>query len=212
MVTLYVEHKWDSPWVFTVWVALNEKGVPFTFTVLDLERGDQRRAEFAGASLTARVPTVEHEGFWLSESLAIVEYLEESFPSPAFAPCLPRGVRERARARQVMGFLRSDLFQLRKERSTESMFYERASVPLSEQALRDAEKLVGLTERLLIQNEPWLFAEFSCADADLALALGRLRLNGDVLPQEVERYFDRAWERKSVQSFVGQPRPGARAS
>ena len=33
-------------------------------------------------SLTAKVPALEHDDFWLAESSAIAEYLEEAFPPP----------------------------------------------------------------------------------------------------------------------------------
>ena len=71
-VVLYVDAHWDSPFVFTVFVALSEKPVPFVAQPLDLDRGDQRGPEYRRKSLTARVPAIEHDGFTLSESLIFV--------------------------------------------------------------------------------------------------------------------------------------------
>src|SRR5262245_12385449 len=107
MITLFGETHWESPFVMTVFVALKEKGLAFEEQELDLQTGEQRSGDFPVRSLTARVPTLDVDGFVLSESLAIVEYLEERFSPPAHPRVLPEGREERARARQVLGWLRS---------------------------------------------------------------------------------------------------------
>ena len=81
---LYGEHLWISPYVFSSFVALREKGVAFEVIPLKLNEGEQQRPAFRDQSLTAKVPTLEHEGFWLAESSAIVDYLEETFPAPRY--------------------------------------------------------------------------------------------------------------------------------
>ncbi len=82
---LYTENLWDSPYVFTAFVALTEKRLPFDTVPLALDRGEQRQPEYRQHSLTAKVPTLVDGDFWLSESSAIVEYL-----GPA---CRGRGFR-----------------------------------------------------------------------------------------------------------------------
>src|SRR5262245_8045876 len=138
MITLFGEKHWDSPFVYTVFVALRERGIAFEERVLDLAAGDQKQAGYAGQSLTARVPAIDHDGFFLSESLAIVEYLEETFPEPRL---LPASVRDRARARQVLTWLRSDLNALRRDRPTTTMFFAPATTPLTPEGRADADKL-----------------------------------------------------------------------
>jgi glutathione S-transferase len=204
-ITLYAEPSWDSPYVFTVLVALKEKGLPFEVRVLDLARGEQREAGFARRSLTARVPCIEHEGFTLSESTAIVEYLDECFPKIG-PTLLPRTLQERARYRQVMGFLRSDLMPLRAERPTTSMFGERAQTPLSDKARASADKLVRIADQLIPAGEGELFGDWSAADADLAFMLNRLVLNDDPVPERVANWARRQWQRPSVQTYVNWPR------
>src|ERR1700753_37619 len=104
-VILYGEKHWDSPWFFTAFVALLEKGFPFEVRLLDLNAGEQRAPAYRETSLTGRVPSIDHAGFMLSESAAIVEYLDEAFPAPGFARLLPESMKERAHARQVMAWL-----------------------------------------------------------------------------------------------------------
>ena len=205
-ITLYAEGAWDSPYVFTVLVALQEKGLPYEVKVLDLDHGEQRAADYARRSLTARVPCIEHEGFALSESTAIVEYLHERFPDVG-PPLLPLSIEDRARCRQVMAFLRSDLMALRDERPTTTMFGARSTTPLSARARAAADKLVRIAEQLVPQGEGELFGAWSSADADLAFMLHRLLLNGDPVPARIARWAARQWQRPSVQSYVSWPRP-----
>jgi glutathione S-transferase len=205
-IILYGEKHWDSPYVFTTFVALLEKGVPFEVRLLDLEAGDQRAAEYREASLTARVPCIDHSGFVLSESSAIVEYLDEAFPAPNFPRLLPEGVRERARARQIMGWIRSDLMALREERSTETMFFEPSTKPLGPAARAAADKLLFLVDRVVPDGATTLFGKFCIADADLGFVLHRLILNGDPVPEKAERYAAAQWSRQSIRDFVERER------
>jgi glutathione S-transferase len=209
-IILYGDDLLDSPYVFSAFVALREKGLPFELRLLDLGRGEQRAPEYRARSITARVPCLEHGGFWLAESLAIIEYLEERFPPPAHPALLPPDLRARARARQVLGWLRSDLLPLRDERPTTTMFFERAKAPLSESARAAVDKLVRAAELLVPAGEGELFGAFCSADADLAFMLHRLILNGDELPERIRRYAERIWRRPSVQEFVVHPRPAYR--
>jgi glutathione S-transferase len=206
-IILYAEPHWDSPWVFTAFVALREKALPFEARVVDLDRGEQREKRYQERSLTGRVPCIEHQGFVLSESLAIVEYLDERFPAPQHPAILPSEVRDRARARQILGWLRSDLLPLRDERPTTTMFFDRAKTPLSDAARAAADKLVRIAEQLIPAGEGNLFETWSCADADLAFMLHRLILNHDPIPERIRRYASAQWQRPSVRAFVEHERP-----
>ena len=206
-LVLYGDRMWDSPYVFTVFVALREKGLPFEVSALDLDRGEQRAPRFRERSLTARVPTIDHDGMVLSESLAIIEYLDESFPAPGWRPLLPATTVPRARARQLLGWLRSDLLALREDRPTTTMFFERASKPLTEKGKEAADKLVRVAEQVIPQGEGDLFGAWSIADADLAFMLHRLILNDEDVPERVVRYAARQWSRPSIRAFVEHERP-----
>jgi glutathione S-transferase len=202
-LTLYADRFWISPYVYSCFVALREKGIPFEVREVSLGEGEQRRPEFA-PSLTTRVPALEHDGFWLAESSAIVEYLDELF---ADTPMLPRATRDRARARQVLSWIRSDLMALREERSSETIFYEsRPMKPLSAQARAAADKLVRVASTLLPGDRAHLFESFGAADADLAFMLKRLARDEDVLPERLRAWTDAQWQRPSVRAFVEHPR------
>lgn len=207
MLTLYGESLWDSPWVFSAFVGLREKGLEFELRALDLSAGAQHTPPFPQASLTARVPCIDHDGFMLSESAAIIEYLEEAFPAPEFARLLPEGIQERARARQIMGWLRSDLLPLREARPTSSIFFAPLEAPLSERAQVAAEKLIAVAERLVPGDSGPIFGSVTLPDFELTLALERLLANGDQTPERLQRYAREIWARPSVRAFLAQERP-----
>jgi glutathione S-transferase len=212
---LNVERRWVSPYVFSCFVALTEKGIGFRVGELDTESGDTKSAAYLGRTLTGRVPSLEHDDFALSESSAIIEYLEQVFPDPSV---LPREPRERARCRQVMSWLRSDaLAALREARPTTSMFYEHLTAPLDAAAKVAADQLIAVSERLLAHGHahahahPNLFGNWSIADSELAFMLHRLILNEQPLPQRVHDYAVAQWRRPSVQQFVQKKRPAHRS-
>src|SRR5262245_29820374 len=103
--TLYGESLWISPYVFSSFVALHEKDVPFNLTEVALAHGGHLEPSYRDASLTARVPSIEHGQFRLSESSAIAEYLDDVLPAPGYPRLLPEPAQARARARQLMAWL-----------------------------------------------------------------------------------------------------------
>ena len=206
-LTLYGESNFVSPYVFSCFVVLREKGLSFELRNLSLDRGEHRQGEYPSRSITGRVPSLQHGDFWLAESSAIDEYLEEAFPAPRYPRLYPEGLRERARARQVQAWVRSDLMPIREERPTSTVFGAPATAPLSTAGRAAAERLVAGVEQLLPAGADYLFGAFTIADADLALMLQRLARSGDPLPERLRAYAARVWQRPSVQEFAKKPRP-----
>src|SRR5690349_14475970 len=99
-LTLTVDSFWFSPYAFSCYVALQEKALPFEVRAMSLPDKEHQRPEYQRQSLTGRIPMLQHGEFTLSESSAIVEYLDDAFPGTPRA--LPTSVRDRARARQIM--------------------------------------------------------------------------------------------------------------
>ncbi|AUG08431.1 glutathione transferase [Pseudomonas sp. S09G 359] len=201
---LYVDSLFTSPYAMSVFVTLREKGLSFDLLTLDLEAAQNQTADFARLSVTQRVPTLVEGDFALSESSAITEYLEEVYPGTAVYPA---DSKQRARARQVQAWLRSDLLPIRQERSTLVVFCGQQMPPLSPAAEAAASRLITGAQALLVGNPANLFGEWSIADVDLAIMLNRLILNGDHVPAALVDYAHRQWQRPSVQAWVNQPRP-----
>ena len=201
---LFVDAQFASPYAMSAFVGLKEKGISFDIQTVDLAAGENNEPGYAVKSLTQRVPTLVHDDFFLSESTAITEYLDEVYPDVLLYPSDPKS---RARARQVQAWLRSDLLPIRQERSTEVVFYRPVEQPLSKAANMAAQKLFKAASALLAHGGENLFSSWCIADTDLALMLNRLVLNGDPVPSELANYARRQWDRFSVQSWVNQTRP-----
>lgn len=80
-------------------VYLAEKGIAIEEVPVNLLEGEQRSAEHLARNPLGRLPVLElDDGSLLTESLAIIEYLEELHPEP---PMLGRTALERARTREL---------------------------------------------------------------------------------------------------------------
>jgi maleylacetoacetate isomerase/maleylpyruvate isomerase len=83
---------------FRVRIALNLKGLAYDPVFVHLPKGEHRKPEYAAVDPQALLPTLIDEGTALSQSLAIIEYLEETHPRP---PVLPQDPPGRARVRSL---------------------------------------------------------------------------------------------------------------
>jgi glutathione S-transferase len=202
---------WTSPYVLTCFVALRVKRLDFTIVPVHLHEKAQLAPEFAELSVTSRVPVYVEGAFAISESSAIVEYLEDAYPAPRYAPVLPADAKARARARQVMAWIRSDLLPIREERSSEYVFYPHAELkpfaPLSPAGMRAAEKLVGAANALVPHDGGPLFGAWSVADTDLAMMLQRLHRTGYALPDKLVTFAEREWKNPAIVEFCDHERP-----
>ena len=206
-LVLYVEAYWVSPWVCAVHVALREKGLSFATAVTVMRHGVGAIDQMHERTLTGTAPVLQHGTFMIAESLAIVEYLEEVFPDPRL---LPTDVRDRARARQVMTWMRDGHQALRRERPAERFFYPSRTppAPLSTEGQRVADELVRVATRLGADARGCLFGErFGIVDAELGFALMRLTSSGAAVPAAVHAYVDAVCARPSVREFLEHPRP-----
>ena len=83
---------------FRVRIALALKGLPYETAGVHLQRGEQRDDAYAAVSPSGLVPTLVDGDAVLGQSLAILEYLEETHPEPPLLPADPLG---RARVRAI---------------------------------------------------------------------------------------------------------------
>ncbi|MGB3295842.1 MAG: glutathione transferase [Phormidesmis sp.] len=204
--TLYTDAKVISPYVMSAFVALNEKQLPVTLETVDLEQQENLQPAYLDISLCGRVPCLATGDFYLSESSAISEYLEDRFPPPEFAPLYPSDLQGRAKAREMQAWLRSDFMPIRSERPTEVIYFEPVGTPLSTAAIASAQKLFTAVDRLLDEGSTDLFGQWCIADTDLALMINRLLFNGDTVPEKAAAYARAQWQRPAVQLWVQQAR------
>jgi maleylpyruvate isomerase len=84
---------WRSSAAFRVRIALNIKGVTVDHVPIDLVRdgGEQHSASYKRVNPQELVPALKNNGDTLTQSLAIIEYLDETHPTPALLPKTPVG-------------------------------------------------------------------------------------------------------------------------
>lgn len=200
-LTLYVDAQFLSPYAMAAFVALKEKGLPVELRLVDLHAGEQRMRPYASRAPTCRVPALTHDTFHLTESSAIIEYLEDLFPAPDYPTLYPGDPQQRARARQIQAWLRSDLAALREDRPTEVVFHGTSPAPLGDAAQATAAKLIRVAQSWIAEGQTHLFDAWSIADTELALMLRRLTGDGE-LPASLQAYADLQWQRPALQTWL----------
>jgi maleylacetoacetate isomerase/maleylpyruvate isomerase len=83
---------------FRVRIALNLKGLAYGTAFVHLAKGEHRAPAYGAVNPQGLLPTLEDGGKLLTQSLAIIEYLEETRPLP---PLLPKDPLARARVRSL---------------------------------------------------------------------------------------------------------------
>ncbi len=97
MNKLVLHGYWRSSATYRVRIALALKGATFDQAPHDLRLGAQRDAEYLALAPQGLVPVLETQDGALTQSLAILEWLEDRFPEPALLPAQP-GARAIVRA------------------------------------------------------------------------------------------------------------------
>src|SRR5436190_23124199 len=106
-LTLFAESTWMSPWVFHAMVALEEKQLAYKLQVLSTPFATDLRKKLEDNAVIGKVPILVHGDLWISESLAISEYVAEKFPFPGNPRIFPADLGDRARSRQLLSMLRT---------------------------------------------------------------------------------------------------------
>ena len=94
---------------FRVRIALNLKRLDPDRAYYHLRRDEHRTPEYLAMNPQGLVPTLEDDGVYVGQSLAIIEYLEETHPTPALLPADPPG---RARVRALADLIACDIHPL----------------------------------------------------------------------------------------------------
>lgn len=106
---MILHNYWRSGTSYRTRIALNLKGVAYEQRAYDLRTGAQNEADYKALNPQMLVPTLEVDGMLLTQSPAILEWLEERYPEP---PLLPKGANERATVRAMAALIGCDIHPL----------------------------------------------------------------------------------------------------
>lgn len=99
-------------------IALNLKGLAFESVGIDLRKNEHQHAAFKRLNPQGLVPALETDGQVLIQSVAIIEWLEERYPTP---PLLPSRATDRARVRAMAAIVGCDIHPLNNKRVLDTL-------------------------------------------------------------------------------------------
>ncbi|MFW6076220.1 MAG: glutathione S-transferase family protein [Hyphomicrobiales bacterium] len=168
---LVIGNRSYSSWSLRPWIAMRVAGIAFTDEVIPLDEPEtkQRIAAHSGAG---RVPVLHHGEVTVWESLAILEYLAETWPD---AGLWPAATGARAMARAVASEMHAGFPALRRH-CPMNMRRARASIELPPDVLDDVRRIEEIWRSCRAAHEsdgPFLFGRFTNADAMYAPVVNR---------------------------------------
>jgi glutathione S-transferase len=175
MLTLVIGNKELSSWSLRPWLVLKRYGVAFTEIKLPLDT-PEFHARIVQYSRAQRVPVLIEGDLHIWDSLAIVEYVNEKVGGRAW----PADPLLRAHARAVSAEMHSG-FQAMRETWPMHATGSNPHVPLPPQGRADVARVQAIWDDCRTKyaaRGPWLFGEFSIADAMYAPVVLRFRHYG----------------------------------
>lgn len=109
---------WRSSAAYRVRIALNLKNIAYEAVPIDLRTGAQSAPDYRNVNPQGLVPAIETDGQVISQSIAIMEWLEETHPRPPLLPADPAG---RAVVRAMMLTVACDIHPLNNLRVLNSL-------------------------------------------------------------------------------------------
>jgi maleylpyruvate isomerase len=144
---------WRSSAAYRVRIALNYKGLAYEQVAINLRDGAQRAPEFLAINPQGLVPVLEDDGARLTQSLPILNYLEERYPEPAL---LPKDAAGRATSRALAVAIACEIHPLNNTR-----------------VLQYLERELGLDEaRRMAWCRHWVAEGFAAIEATLGRSAG----------------------------------------
>lgn len=188
-----------STWSLRPWLVLRHFDIPFEDEVLQLQ-GEGFREVLAQRSPTGKVPVLQDGDLTVVETIAIIEYLADRFPDKAIWPA---DIGERALARAAAAEMHSAFTALR----SHAPMNLRASHPgkVSVDAVaKDLHRLETLWGSLLTRSGgPFLFGEFTAADAMFAPVATRLRTYDLPVSDMAAGYVEAIYALPAFQDWLG---------
>lgn len=206
--TIELYHYWRSSSSWRVRWAMALKGVSYKSHAINLLKGEQSEAPYLKINPSAQVPCLRVGDNGLSESMAIIEWLDESYPEPAL---LPKDPWRRAEIRSLSGMVYAGIQPLGNLRVTG--YYATEAEKKAEWSRHFvSEGLVPIETMLRKYSGKWCFGdEITMADLFLVPQIYNAhRVHVDMsrfpLAQEI---YERALKTKACDQAAPHNQPGA---
>ncbi|AEV25094.1 glutathione S-transferase [Azospira oryzae PS] len=207
MLQLVIGNKNFSSWSLRPWLLLKQAGLPFREIPVRLRQADTK-AQILAHSPSGKVPALIDGDLTVWDSLAICEYLAEK-ASLNHVDLWPADPKARAEARSVSAEMHSGFAALRQQMSME-VAASRPGEGQTPEVLADIARIAALwtscRERFAAAG-PFLFGDFSVADAMYAPVAFRFHTYGVELPPLAAAYRDTLLALPAMQEWAA----GARA-
>jgi len=201
MLQLVIGNKNYSTWSLRPWLLLSHFGVVFEEIRIPLNMTDtpQRLREY---SPTCKVPVLIDEGQTIWESLAICEYANDKFLEGAG---WPKDIRARAHARAVACEMHSGFSELRNRWPMNVRLNRK--MPVDTVLQKDISRIETIwSECLTRYGGPWLFGDFSIADAMYAPVVMRFHAYEPELGAGAATYFRTMLAHPQLQAWIAAGR------
>ncbi len=172
MLHLTIANKLYSSWSARPWLVLTAFGIPFEETVIPMYQPDSK-ARMLAASPTGKMPCLADGDVKVWESLAIIEYLAETFPEKAIWPVDPKA---RAHARSAASEMHAG-FQALRQACPMNLGKRFAGKDRGSEVAADVARIAALwtsARDAFGAAGPFLYGDFSAADAMFAPVVTRL--------------------------------------
>jgi glutathione S-transferase len=198
--TIYLANKNYSSWSLRPWLALKQTGLAFDEEVIPL-REATTRGNILRHSPSGKLPALRHGELVVWDSLAICEYLAETFPE---ARLLPADRIARAMARSISAEMHSGFAALRSHlpMNMRSSFPYRDVTP---EVTADINRITAIWRECRSKfggEEPFLFGHFTIADAMYAPVVSRFRTYKIELDEVTQPYADAIWAMPDLQEWL----------
>ncbi|MGS1008409.1 glutathione S-transferase family protein [Achromobacter anxifer] len=200
MYTLIIGNKNYSSWSLRPWVALRVAGIPFTEQKLGFFTEEFSRRVNA-VSPAGLVPVLLDGEFAVWDTLAICEYLAERHPE---ARLWPQDPKARARARSLTAQMHSGFGAMRQALPM-NVEARLPGIAFPEAAQQDISRLQAIwhdTRAEFGQGGPFLFGDFSIADAFFAPVVSRFNTYGIAAAGPVRSYMDAVLALPAMQEWT----------
>jgi glutathione S-transferase len=187
-LTLVIGNKNYSSWSMRPWVALKACNIAFDEVLIPLYTGDADKQRILDFSRSGKVPVLIDGDVTVWDSLAIIEYAAERFPQSGL---WPEDRAARAYARSISAEMHSGFAALRNECGM-NLHRPVGAVALSDDARADIARIQQIWTECHARygrSGPFLFGNFSGADAMFAPVVHRFRIYAIAVTSEVRDYM-----------------------